>query len=124
VGAWIDVNGSAPKVVVSAGAKAEIVLQPTQGTSVHTNQPVKPVRVPTNRPVRPTTRAPIVFTGPTISRAITNVTPLLGKVLQRYVPTAEEELDGRTQYIVDGTLLPCWSRASIQSCTPAILVVN
>jgi hypothetical protein len=47
----------------------------------------------------------------TISRAITGVTPLLGKVLEKYVPTADE-LDGRTQYIVDGTLLPCWSWAS------------
>ena len=48
---------------------------------------------------------------PTISRAITGVTPLLGKALKKYVPTADE-LDGRTQYIVDGTLLPCWSWAS------------
>src|SRR3979411_424360 len=48
---------------------------------------------------------------PTISRAITRVTPLLGKVLSEYVPTADE-LDGQTQYIVDGTLLPCWSWAS------------
>ena len=39
------------------------------------------------------------------------VTPLLGKVLREYVPTADE-LDGQTQYIVDGTLLPCWSWAS------------
>src|SRR5829696_1743394 len=28
--------------------------------------------------------------------------------LRRYVPTADE-LDERKQYIVDGTLLPCWS---------------
>jgi hypothetical protein len=48
---------------------------------------------------------------PTISRAITGVTPLLGKVLKEYVPVADD-LDGRTQYIVDGTLLPCWSWAS------------
>ena len=48
---------------------------------------------------------------PTISRAITTVTPLLGKVLREYVPTADD-LDGRTQYIVDNTLLPCWSWAS------------
>jgi hypothetical protein len=47
----------------------------------------------------------------TISRAITSVTPLVDKVLRRYVPTADE-LDERTQYIVDGTLLPCWSWAS------------
>ena len=48
---------------------------------------------------------------PTISRAITGVTPLLGKVLREYVPTADD-LDERSQYIVDGTLLPCWSWAS------------
>jgi len=47
----------------------------------------------------------------TISRAITRVTPLLEKVLRKHVPTADE-LDQRTQYIVDGTLLPCWSWAS------------
>jgi hypothetical protein len=48
---------------------------------------------------------------PTISRAITAVTPLIGTVLELYVPTADE-LDERTQYVVDGTLLPCWSWAS------------
>jgi len=47
----------------------------------------------------------------TVSRAIKALTPLLGKVLRTYVPTADE-LDGNTQYIVDGTLLPCWSWAS------------
>jgi hypothetical protein len=47
----------------------------------------------------------------TISRAVAGVTPLLGKVLGEYVPTADE-LDGRTQYIVDGTPLPCWSWAA------------
>jgi DDE superfamily endonuclease/Helix-turn-helix of DDE superfamily endonuclease len=44
----------------------------------------------------------------TISRAITGLTPLLGRLLAEYVPTAED-LDPQTQYIVDGTLLPCWS---------------
>ncbi len=48
---------------------------------------------------------------PTISRAIAAITPLIPEVLRSYVPTADE-LDGRTQYIVDGTLLPCWSWAS------------
>lgn len=48
---------------------------------------------------------------PTISRAISAVTPLIKKALTPYVPTAEE-LDGRCQYLVDGTLLPCWSWAS------------
>jgi hypothetical protein len=47
---------------------------------------------------------------PTISRAITTITPLLARVLQNYVPTAEE-LDPDTQYVVDGTLLLCWSWA-------------
>src|SRR5215472_13531284 len=48
---------------------------------------------------------------PTISRAIRGVTPLLDKTLKEYVPTAED-LDSGTQYLVDGTLLPCWSWAS------------
>lgn len=47
----------------------------------------------------------------TISRAITRVTPLVEAALRKYVPTADE-LDDRTQYVVDGTLLPCWSWAS------------
>jgi hypothetical protein len=45
---------------------------------------------------------------PTISRAVTALTPVLGQVVADYVPVAED-LDRRTQYIVDGTLLPCWS---------------
>jgi hypothetical protein len=45
---------------------------------------------------------------PTISRAITGLTAILGQVLADAVPVAED-LDARTQYIVDGTLLPCWS---------------
>jgi len=48
---------------------------------------------------------------PTISRAVTGVTPLIGRVLKKFVPTADE-LDDQTQYIVDGTLLPCWSWAA------------
>ena len=47
---------------------------------------------------------------PTISRAVAGVTPLLGKVLKKYVPTADQP-GGPAQYIVDGTLLPCWSWA-------------
>jgi hypothetical protein len=35
----------------------------------------------------------------------------LGKILRKYVPTADE-LHDLTQYIVDGTLLPCWSWAA------------
>jgi len=44
----------------------------------------------------------------TISRAITALTPILARVLAGYVPVAED-LDAHRQYIVDGTLLPCWS---------------
>ena len=45
---------------------------------------------------------------PTVSRAVTALTPVLGGMLVEYVPVAED-LDPNTQYIVDGTLLPCWS---------------
>jgi hypothetical protein len=45
---------------------------------------------------------------PTISRAVAAVTPMLGQALAGYVPVAED-LDPHTQYIVDGTLPPCWS---------------
>lgn len=44
----------------------------------------------------------------TISRAITAVTPLLSTALCEFVPVAEE-LHPDRQYLVDGTLLPCWS---------------
>jgi hypothetical protein len=47
---------------------------------------------------------------PTISRAICAVTPLLEKVLSAHVPTAEDLHPG-VSYLVDGTLLPCWSWA-------------
>ena len=47
----------------------------------------------------------------TISRAITAMTGLLERAVRRYVPTADD-LDDREQYIVDGTLLPCWSWAA------------
>ena len=45
---------------------------------------------------------------PTISRAISAVTPLQARALRAFVPTAEE-LDPAKQYVFDGTLLPCWS---------------
>jgi hypothetical protein len=48
---------------------------------------------------------------PTISRAITAMTPLIEKALAGFVPTADE-LSEDTQYIIDGTLLPCWSWAA------------
>jgi DDE superfamily endonuclease len=47
----------------------------------------------------------------TVSRAISAVTVLIKKVLTPYVPTADE-LDGQCQYLIDGTLLPCWSWAA------------
>jgi Helix-turn-helix of DDE superfamily endonuclease/DDE superfamily endonuclease len=48
---------------------------------------------------------------PTVSRAVSAITPLLGNALTDYVPTAGD-LDEKTQYIVDGSLLPCWAWAS------------
>lgn len=45
---------------------------------------------------------------PTISRAITRITPMLEIVLREFVPTADD-LHDKVQYLVDGTLLPCWS---------------
>ena len=47
---------------------------------------------------------------PTISRAISAVTPLIPEVTRESVPTADD-LGPDTQYILDGTLLPCWSWA-------------
>jgi len=44
----------------------------------------------------------------TISRAVTRVTPLIAEALRSWVPTAED-LSPQEQYIVDGTLLTCWS---------------
>lgn len=49
---------------------------------------------------------------PTISRAVKVITPLIPDVLPEYVPTADDLQEG-TQYIVDGTLLPCWSWAGV-----------
>ena len=48
---------------------------------------------------------------PTISRAIRAITPLIAEDLAAFVPTADD-LDAGIQYIVDGTLLPCWSWAA------------
>jgi hypothetical protein len=48
---------------------------------------------------------------PTISRAITAISPLLEKALAGVVPAAGD-LDPGTQLIIDGTLLPCWSWAA------------
>ncbi|MGH3975998.1 MAG: transposase family protein [Pseudonocardiaceae bacterium] len=45
---------------------------------------------------------------PTVSRAITGITPSVCRVLSEFVPTAEE-LEPDRQYVVDGSLLPCWS---------------
>lgn len=46
----------------------------------------------------------------TVSRAIKALTQLVARLLAGFVPTADE-FDDRKQYIVDGTLLPCWSWA-------------
>ena len=45
---------------------------------------------------------------PTISRAISTITPLIPEATREFVPTADD-LDPDAQYILDGTLLPCWS---------------
>ena len=45
---------------------------------------------------------------PTISRAISAITPLIPEATRDFVPTADG-LDPDAQYILDGTLLPCWS---------------
>ena len=45
---------------------------------------------------------------PTINRAISAIAPLLVQALLDYVPAADD-LDARTCYVVDGTLLPRWS---------------
>ena len=44
----------------------------------------------------------------TISRVITVYTPLIAEALQAWVPSVGD-LDPNRQYIIDGTLAPCWS---------------
>lgn len=39
--------------------------------------------------------------------ASSTLAPLIGVALDEHVP-AVEDLDGRSQYLVDETLLPCW----------------
>jgi hypothetical protein len=46
----------------------------------------------------------------TISRAVASVTPWIEKTFRGHVPVAED-LPPDDQYIVDGTLVPCWSWA-------------
>jgi hypothetical protein len=45
---------------------------------------------------------------PTVSRAISAITPLLVTALSDFVPAAGDLADGGS-YFVDGTLLPCWT---------------
>ena len=45
---------------------------------------------------------------PTISRAVSAITPLIPEATREFVPTADD-LDPEAQYVLDGTLLPCWS---------------
>src|SRR5438876_9437023 len=45
---------------------------------------------------------------PTVSRAISAIVPLVPQAVREFVPTADD-LDPDAQYILDGTLLPCWS---------------
>ncbi len=44
----------------------------------------------------------------TISRTIATFVPILKVVFTQGVPSVDD-LDPETQYIIDGTLLPCWS---------------
>jgi hypothetical protein len=46
----------------------------------------------------------------TISRAIATVTPWIEKTFRPHIPVAED-LSPDEQYVVDGTLAPCWSWA-------------
>ena len=45
---------------------------------------------------------------PTVSRAVSAVTPLIVMALSGFVP-AVDDLAGGGSYFVDGTLLPCWT---------------
>jgi DDE superfamily endonuclease len=45
---------------------------------------------------------------PTVSRAVSTITPLIPEATREFAPTADD-LDPDAQYILDGTLLPCWS---------------
>jgi len=45
---------------------------------------------------------------PTVSRAVSVITPLITIATEVFVPAADDP-DPETQYIIDGTLLPCWS---------------
>jgi hypothetical protein len=47
---------------------------------------------------------------PNVSRAISAITPLIPGAVRQFVPTADD-LDPDAQYILDDTLLPCWSWA-------------
>src|SRR5436190_10231087 len=51
---------------------------------------------------------------PTVSRAISSITPLIPEAVREFVPTADD-LDPDAQYILDGTLLPCWASGSRSS---------
>lgn len=47
---------------------------------------------------------------PTVSRVIAELEPVIGHVLEEFVPDLAEETAGRVA-VVDGTLCPCWSYA-------------
>jgi hypothetical protein len=53
---------------------------------------------------------------PTISRAVSAITPLIPEATREFIPTADD-LDPEAQYILDGTLLPCWSWDGTTNCT-------
>ena len=70
--------------------------------SLHTPEHVTPYSPAYREPATRSNRLPLV-----ISRAISVITPLLAQVLLEYAPA--DDLAGGRQFIVDGTLLPCWS---------------
>jgi hypothetical protein len=71
--------------------------------SLHTPEHVTPYSLAYREPATRANRLPLV-----ISRPISAITALLAQVLLEYAPTADDLAGGR-QFIVDGTLLPCWS---------------
>jgi len=48
---------------------------------------------------------------PTVSRTISAMTPALATALEDWVPVLDEVPTRHTAYLIDGSLLPCWSWA-------------
>jgi OmpA-OmpF porin, OOP family len=78
-------------VVTSAGASVEVIPQPGQGPSVHTDEPVLPISVPPTQPVRPRVKTTIAFTGESPVRFLPNSTAFAdpAAALQALAPIAK-----------------------------------